>query len=1702
MHLSKPNLRRLYGSIIFALLTVSVFVAAFNIQPASGVGDWWNASWLYRKMVTLDHTKVTGDLTNFPVLIDTADSDLASKAQSDGDDIAFVDDAGNQLDHEIELYDDGSGHLVAWVNVTSLSSVTDTIFYMYYGNAGASNQENPTGVWDSNYVMVQHLSEISGLHYDSTSYNNDGTPSVTTQGSATGKINGADDFDGTNDYVRVPNDSSLQFGEGSFTAEAWIKPATGTDNVRIVNNRGTGAGGSFKGWHLKIKQQTGQWRFSDTAIDDAAGNYKVYEGTSTYTYEEWHYVVMVYEADSQLRLYVDGSLDSPGTLTVGTYGSITNSLPTAIGAALAANGVEGTHSQWFDGVIDEVRLSNVVRSADWVSTSYNNQHDPGSFHSIGTEERAAENRVTLNSPLSETVTVWTVDFNFTPTFYQTIQNASLYTNETGSWQAVKTIYSVIANQSNKITHTFPHTGPYYLEEGTYKWNVEVWNSTAGVFSSNNSTVTIDVPPRYRNVGSSTTTPYECNPVTLYGEAYDGIGLDTAWLWTNETGGAGKNYTDVQEVWCGNGTVAWMETGYNTQRGILYKGKLYDTEKGGLYIRNWTTMEILDYDSVDGFTNVGPTLDYSNEEIVYTAWPTGDVVAYNTTSQTRKWTTNLGHDIQCAIIPLVEGHLFVLAVNYTLFKLDTSDGSVADVFYCDYYGSGTPKMLSADEANKRIYTVGYSKLHCINATDMTEIWHYDLPAGAGLDGRSSALVINDTDYSIQLGLMSAAGGKTYNLDFDGNLNWDVTIPGGVRAVASYSPRTKYVYIVDCYSYGCCPTNHLYAFNVTTGEQIWKITAPRNDHFFRPLTIVGDYGFVHTNNYANPDYLYVFNMTDGSYIGEVSYFVSGEGVYCYPIIVSEGKAITGGASCLIQFDLGEGEYVDYKYLYGNSQYNYIEAQALLHYGNETQIQSANYDSPIKMNGAAKTWTWSNFTWHNSSITAGTTIQWRIYYNDTGHSSGHVVGTDIHAFTVTARPPAVWWNTDWPYRKPITIDHTKVATDCGTPELTDFPVLIDITDSDLASHAQSDGDDIAFADLSGSKLDHEIEFYTSGHLVAWVRVPSLNSTEDTVLYMYYGNAGASNQENPTGVWDSNYVMVQHLEETSGTHYDSTSNNNDGTYYGATQDAAGKIDGADEFDGVNDYVDVGTGTSLDVFGSGQDFSVFLWVKRDDLANMDGFFSSGSSSSYGVFFGSASGNWDDLRFLSKGNTVDEESTANCIGDYEWHMVGITADRDGNLIFYADGVAVHTADISAHLSEDWNRADDTYKIGTDRSETGPADGVIDEVRVSDVVRIPCWISTSYNNQHDPSSFYAVGPQEMQEAKIYIDPPLIEKTLEDVCTTFNINVMIEDVTDLWAFDFNLTWDNTLITLVDVEFNTTLDNIWGPFDEDNWYLAYNETGIGYYELAAVSTSSGFTSTGATALATLTFHVEDSVGETPIHFAMVKLSNSQWQHIPVETTDGTYRIYPIPAKPDLEIIDGEEHEICDEFWVEINVTHVTDLTDFIFTILYNDTCLECLDCDWTDSVLDGTKTCDYSTPGSISGTVGVSTPWSGESGLLLKLLFHVRFTEAVIWKTDYKNVTAHVWFSYAKLSFYEGPDIIYEEGVAEEYIDVYNKTVRINLIQGDIDSDGDVDIFDLRTVAAYYDVEEGDPNWTAASAYDLNGDLIIDIFDLVIVASNFGH
>jgi hypothetical protein len=123
--------------------------------------------------------------------------------------------------------------------------------------------------------------------------------------------------------------------------------------------------------------------------------------------------------------------------------------------------------------------------------------------------------------------------------------------------------------------------------------------------------------------------------------------------------------------------------------------------------------------------------------------------------------------------------------------------------------------------------------------------------------------------------------------------------------------------------------------------------------------------------------------------------------------------------------------------------------------------------------------------SNLLGGDTFTLALGTSNITLQSGTMGGTALTTVT----------HSTYRYRKPITIDYTKVGAACGA-NLTNFPVLINISsDTDLRTTGNggdvqsSSGYDILFTDGTGTVLDHEVEKYTAstGELVAWVRVPT---------------------------------------------------------------------------------------------------------------------------------------------------------------------------------------------------------------------------------------------------------------------------------------------------------------------------------------------------------------------------------------------------------------------------------------------------------------------------------------------------------------------------------------------------------------------------------------------------------------------------------------
>ncbi|MFX0144343.1 MAG: DUF2341 domain-containing protein, partial [Candidatus Hodarchaeota archaeon] len=330
----------------------------------------------YFKEITIDHTKVSGtsNLIDFPILISIFDSDLHDNVQPDGDDIAF-NNGTSWLYHEIEFfnqnYNSTHAQLIAWVRIPLLSPSTDIIIRMYYGNSTMKSQENVHGVWDSNYIGVWHLSETIGPVFDSTfnRYNGIVTGASSTSSSM---IDGGYEFvRAETDYIEMPNTGNeLQLTE--FTVEVWMKTPDSSvpDDYYIVTQS---LYYDTEAWAINICDDTGhsnEGRFTMKI----SGDQQIVYSNSEITGNEWHHLVGVRDS-SQLLIYTDGSLaNSQIDSKPGQF--IQSSKNISIGSAITVD------SEDFNGIIDEVRISKVARSNDWIATEFENQQDPNSFYSI------------------------------------------------------------------------------------------------------------------------------------------------------------------------------------------------------------------------------------------------------------------------------------------------------------------------------------------------------------------------------------------------------------------------------------------------------------------------------------------------------------------------------------------------------------------------------------------------------------------------------------------------------------------------------------------------------------------------------------------------------------------------------------------------------------------------------------------------------------------------------------------------------------------------------------------------------------------------------------------------------------------------------------------------------------------------------------------------------------------------------------------------------------------------------------------------------------------------------------------------------------------------------------------------------------------------------------------------------------------------
>lgn len=314
---------------------------------------------------------------------------------------------------------------------------------------------------------------------------------------------------------------------------------------------------------------------------------------------------------------------------------------------------------------------------------------------------------------------------------------------------------------------------------------------------------------------------------------------------------------------------------------------------------------------------------------------------------------------------------------------------------------------------------------------------------------------------------------------------------------------------------------------------------------------------------------------------------------------------------------------------------------------------------------------------------------------------------------------------WQRRITLDGSQVST-----TLTDFPVLVRISDRHLQEHAALSGADLYFTSDDGrSLLEFEVESYSAGELVAWVRVAELAAGVDTTLFLGYSD-GKADRANATDVW-SDFHHVWHMAQDPGTGADAIRDSTDrahGTPRGAMTSQAlqpGVAGPSLRFDGIDDEISFFN----DLWGSGP--STFSgWVKQE-----------GSLGEYGtsmISLGDGTGDGSARFMLSHaddgkvkcGFYGNDDLTTAILPRQEWKYLTWTWDGSSSAV-YIDAVRV----LGPASHNQVNTSGVTGKIGNSSFRFAYfMYGQLDELHVATRAHSSAWIATEYANQRPGSSF--------------------------------------------------------------------------------------------------------------------------------------------------------------------------------------------------------------------------------------------------------------------------------------------------------------------------------------------------------------------------------
>jgi hypothetical protein len=329
-----------------AQLALLAFLALLQTSFAQYQG--WQHAGAFYVLTTPEGANLpaTASEEGFPLLLRLdQDSFDFKQAQATGADLRFA-AAGKPLAYQIESWDAAAATAIIWVRIPTIKGNARQKIDLFWGKPDAVSESNGKAVFNESngYASVFHL--------DDPARDETGTLAAKDQGTtpAAGVIGQARRFAPGKGILGGDNITTYPTGSSPHSTELWFKAAKAGDRIVCWGN------GEPKAVVQMILSKPP--RMSMDCYGSGAG----LRADGSIPMSEWvHVIHTCKQGDS--RLYVNGRLD-------GVSSTDNNPLDIKSPAKMFMGGWGG---YVFAGDMDEVRISKVARSAEWVKLQYENQ---------------------------------------------------------------------------------------------------------------------------------------------------------------------------------------------------------------------------------------------------------------------------------------------------------------------------------------------------------------------------------------------------------------------------------------------------------------------------------------------------------------------------------------------------------------------------------------------------------------------------------------------------------------------------------------------------------------------------------------------------------------------------------------------------------------------------------------------------------------------------------------------------------------------------------------------------------------------------------------------------------------------------------------------------------------------------------------------------------------------------------------------------------------------------------------------------------------------------------------------------------------------------------------------------------------------------------------------------------------------------------